>query len=90
MNDKSLSQNAVEILNSFLDQAPDACQKLINQRVEVPDNLVAPLTPIKVGDKSKLGVLGIINSILDSQGEDRIAVCFDETDSLVGFAPYKH
>jgi hypothetical protein len=81
------TQATAAVLNALLKQAPEACQKLLSQRVEVPSALES-VTVIPSGDKFKLGILGVLNGVLVKQGEQRVAAMFDENETLVGFAAY--
>lgn len=81
------AEAAALILNKFLEQAPDACKKLLNQRVPVPDAVCDDSLIVVFGEAGsyKVGLLGVINGIMGELGDDRVVSVHDEKDQLLGF-----
>jgi hypothetical protein len=87
MAEPSLTQSAVDTLNQLLQLDKDACAELLACRAKVNKD-VAGHPHIRVqgdGDKSRLGILGILNGVLAGAGQDRVAMITDENSGCLGF-----
>jgi hypothetical protein len=85
----TVTSTAVDTLNAFLKSAPEACAKLLDQRIEVPSGITDKVFVSEAGAKPKVGFLGILNSILHQAGQPRVASMHGAADELVGFTTYK-
>ena len=89
-NEDNLTDQAVKLLEEFLKLSPTGCNELLSTRVDV-DAALADHPTIQVAlsknKKATVGVLGLINSLLEVTGNARVAICSDN-DKLIGFVKY--
>ncbi len=86
---KSLAQQAVDVLNEALKADGSTLRTLVSTRYEC-NGALADHPTIQVamsGKKPVVGLLGIINGIVERQTGERIAACYDSEDgfNLIGF-----
>ncbi len=74
----------VKFLNSLLVIDPVAINKLCNFRVSCNDNLAEHSRAV-VTTENTVGVLGLLNAVLDPNDKFRIAAVVDEQDNILHF-----
>jgi len=88
---QTLTDQAVTIFDEFLKLSPDACNELVSLRVkaskELADHPTIQVAVSNGGASFKVGILGLVNGILEAAGHSRVAASFDN-DKLVGFTKY--
>ena len=88
MND---TNKVADMLNGALKADPEAIRALILHRV--PANKAMQDHPIiQVNKNSQVGALGLINAILDSLGEPRLAIWYEiggSAENFTGFTIYE-
>lgn len=81
---------AVNLLNELFKLDPAACSELVQHRVDcnpsVADHATIQVELVK--NKDKVGLIGVLNGILDLAGASRVAMIIDGT-KLVGFTIYQ-
>lgn len=86
----NLTDQAVKTLEEFLKLDPTACNDLLNYRANANKELADhPTIQVAVNGaaKTRVGLVGVLNGILEAAGLPRVAVCLDN-DKLVGFVKY--
>ena len=92
LKNNDVIKTAVETLNDFLAKSPEAANSLFNYRVPVTKEMADhPHVRVQViGDnKFKVGMIGILNGIVEPLTGKRIASMHDDDDKVVGFVEYK-
>ena len=89
----SLTDTTLQLLNRFLEADREACLDLMTKKVAVND-AVANDKDLVCRERKKvtgheLGILGLINGILNATGSSRVAVMTDHDGEIVGFSKYK-
>lgn len=85
-----LMAQALSVLNTFLEQSPEAALALCSHRVVVTKEF-ADHESVQVqiaGDKFRVGLVGLLNGILEPCTGNRVAMITDN-DRVVGFTEYK-
>lgn len=90
IKEKPLLDTAIEVMNQFFKADPEGCTKLVDHRVKTTQAVCEHKTiqVSQVGDSPKVGVLGIINGILEAHCGERLAGIFDDNGKLSGFIRY--
>lgn len=86
---KDLTDTALAVLNKFYSADPEACTDLFSKKVLVNGQIISDPNFIareKKGGKHEIGLLGIINAVLNASGATRIAVITEEDGSVAGFS----
>ncbi len=78
----------VEMLQEAFDNDPDAIQSIMEYRVPANQKTCDHPT-IAVNSDHQVGALGLINGILETIEEDRIAIVFDDNNKFIGFTNYE-
>ena len=84
----SITDHALQLLNTLQGQDPAACASLVTHKVQVPDTIADHddfICQTARGGKTNLSVLGFLNSLLVKTGNPKIAAIVEDDDTVVGF-----
>jgi hypothetical protein len=83
------TEQAIKVLEEFLKLDAAACNELLGYRVKCNAALADhPTIQVAInGAQTKVGLIGVLNGILEAAGEPRVAICLDN-EKLVGFTKY--
>lgn len=88
-----LTESTIKVLNEFHRLDPIGCQALIDNRVFTTEGVLNhPAIQVSCkedGSEPKVGILGILNGVLETAGADRVAVVLDDkTNEIKEFIKY--
>ena len=84
----SITDHALQMLNTLQGQDPAACAALVTHKVQVPEAIADHddfICQTARGGKTHLSVLGFINSLLVKTGNPKIAAIVEDDDTVIGF-----
>jgi hypothetical protein len=86
------SDAALDILNRLQDLSSQACNELLNVRIQVSDmedeNDGAGICQSGKGGKLFITPLGLINNILAGSGNARVALIVEDNGTVIGFTKH--
>jgi len=82
------TQVAVKFLNEAFEADPYTIKLIVNNRYAANRALQVHPT-IQVTNKGAVGFLGILNGLMETLGNDRVAAIYNEAGELDGFTSYK-
>lgn len=84
----SITDHALQLLNTLQSQDPTACADLITHKVQVPEAIADHddfICQTVRGGKTNLSVLGLVNSLLVKAGQQKLAAIVDDDGTVIGF-----
>ena len=84
----SLTDYALQLLNTLQLHDPEACASLMSHKVQVSEAIASHpdfVCQTARGGKVQLGMLGMINGLLTKSGNPKVAVIVDDDGAVIGF-----
>lgn len=84
----SITDHALQLLNTLQSQDPSACGTLVTHKVQVPEAIANHedfICQTVRGGKTNLTVLGLVNSLLVKTGNPKVAAIVDDDGTVIGF-----
>ena len=82
-------EKLADFMNDLLDNDPEAITKLVGNRVIVKSRIIIDHSTVIVGEekdkKFSLGIIGLINGLIDLPMNNRLGAEYDEDGKLIGF-----